>query len=353
MTTPQKEQAARKNSRRKSMASGAISPVPKKPSKATRSASNPADIPLAPPSVSAGWPPFAQKLAAVLEMLEEDQFLVLSVKRSNQYIQFAAQGSFGMRVETTSNNYLARPQQLSKRQIAALIEAGWHAPSGTPVTATPDRDPDGSPNFYIDFPETQSHESVAEWSVKTLAEILRVPHPGMLEYEAFDADGNSLALAELGLRRTRHSQETGEIPSLPQRLLDTLREVTDIADLDFDPDGDIGIRYGNSVVFLRPMLNNPPTVRIFSRLLADIEETPKLLTRLNEFNIGASHFHLSVTHGAVFAVSDVIAAPFVSDHVAHAFQSFCEIADGITGQLLAEFGENSPYFEAMPSLLKH
>lgn len=41
-----------------------------------------------------------------------------------------AQGSFGMRAETTSNSYLARSEQLDPRQIAALTEAGWAAPTG-------------------------------------------------------------------------------------------------------------------------------------------------------------------------------------------------------------------------------
>ena len=54
--------------------------------------------------VSVAWPPFAQKLAATLEKLQEDQYLILSVKRSNRYVQFAVQGSFGIRVETTSNS---------------------------------------------------------------------------------------------------------------------------------------------------------------------------------------------------------------------------------------------------------
>lgn len=51
------------------------------------------------------WPHFARKFSVALKKLEEDQFLILSIKHSNQYIQFAAQGSLGMRAETTSNSY--------------------------------------------------------------------------------------------------------------------------------------------------------------------------------------------------------------------------------------------------------
>src|SRR3989304_905507 len=149
---------------------------------------------------SVAWPPFAQKLAAVLEKLEEDQFLILSVKRSNRFIQFAAQGSFGMRVETTSNSYLAKPEQLNERQISTLIGTGWHAPTGSPGDSTPEGDPDGSPNFFVEFAAPVSFEAVANLTVRTLAEILRVPHPGALQYEAFDEGGEAIALPELGLK---------------------------------------------------------------------------------------------------------------------------------------------------------
>jgi hypothetical protein len=152
-------------------------------------------------SLSVAWPPFAKNLAAVLEKLEEDQFLILSVKRSNQCVQFAAQGAFGMRVETTSNSYLAELDQLNSQQVAALINAGWHEPTGTPESSTPQLDPDGSPNFFKEFSPPVSFGIVANLAVHTLAEILRVPHPGLLEYKAFDAGGRLITLPELGLQR--------------------------------------------------------------------------------------------------------------------------------------------------------
>lgn len=150
-----------------------------------------------PPSgrVSVAWPPFARKLAAVLQTLEEDQYLILSVKRSNQYVQFAAQGSFGMRAETTSSSYLVESEQVNARQIAALLDAGWHAPTGTPAESTPADDPDGAPNFSLDFSAPVSFDTVANLAVRTLAEILRVPHPGFLEYNVPDLAGHTEHLA--------------------------------------------------------------------------------------------------------------------------------------------------------------
>ncbi|WP_295407333.1 hypothetical protein [uncultured Thiocystis sp.] len=111
---------------------------------------------------SVAWPPFAQTLADVLGALEEDQFLVIAVKQSNRFVQFAAQGAFWLRAETKSNHYLARSEQLDARQIDALGAAGWHAPTGGPGESTPERDPDGSPNFYREFPVPVRFEEIAE-----------------------------------------------------------------------------------------------------------------------------------------------------------------------------------------------
>lgn len=97
--------------------------------------------------LSQAWPPFTRKLAEVLAHLGEDQYLVISAKRAHRYVQFAGQGSFGLRVEATSNHYLAAGDRLTRRQLAALKSRGWLAPSGSAKASTPRKDPDGSPNF--------------------------------------------------------------------------------------------------------------------------------------------------------------------------------------------------------------
>jgi hypothetical protein len=128
--------------------------------------------------VSVAWPPFEKALAAVLERLVEDQYLILLVKQTNRFIQFAAQGSFGIRVEATSNHYLSKQEKLDERQIAALIEAGWQAPTGKPNESTPENDPDGSSNFYAEFASPASFEAVARLTIRTLtASITAVSRP--------------------------------------------------------------------------------------------------------------------------------------------------------------------------------
>src|ERR1700674_4535624 len=276
---------------------------------------------------SVAWPPFAKKLAGVLEKLEEDQYLVLSVKGSHRFVQFAAQGSFGMRVETTSNSYLGKPERLNKRQISSLIDVGWHAPTGSPTKSTPKKDPDGSPNFFVDFPAPVAFDAVMNLTVRTLAEILGVPHPGSLEYESFDVEGKAIALPELGLKVAKRAPVADSQEDVSQMLLNTLREATGLSDLKYDDHGDIGIRYGSAVTFVR-LASDQSCVLIHASLLSDVEESPELFTRLNDINGSERPMHFFFRNGVIFGVANLSAVPFVRALVAQTILHFCAIADG-------------------------
>jgi len=303
-------------------------------------------------AISVAWPPFTQQLAGVLGALEEDQFLVITVKRTNRFVQFAAQGAFGMRAETTSNDYLAPAERLGKRQVAALGAAGWQGQTGGPEESTPEKDPDGSPNFFVEFDNPVAVADVAQLAVHTLAEILRVPHPGFLEYEAFDIEGNPILLPSLGLKRAAPRPQAPDAASLAQRLRTTMRESIGVADLEYDDDGDIGVRHGSIAAFVR-LVGHPWYVRIHSRILTDIEETPELLARLNGINAHVRHLHFVAQNAGVYALADLPAEPFVGEHVASVFLYFCQIADGIDSLLQGEFGGQTTFAETVPSLLKH
>lgn len=302
--------------------------------------------------LSATWPPFSKKLAAILEKLEEDQYLVLSLKRSNRFVQFAAQGASGMRIETTSNSYLAKPEQLNERQIATLVDAGWHHPTGSPTDSTPERDPDGSPNFFVEFSAPVSFEAVANLTIRTLAEILRVPYPGSMQYAAYDADGQAIAFPDLGLKLEKRAPQAENQQDLSKLLLDTLKETTGIGDLDFDGDGDIGIRSGSALTFVR-LIDNKTYVRIYSGILLDVEESAGIFRRLNEINASETQMRFIFQNGVVYSVADVSAVPFVSAHVAQAFVHVSAVADGLDSLLQEEFGGRTAFVESTPSLMKH
>jgi hypothetical protein len=144
------------------------------------------------------WEDFEHRLAAVLGTLE-DEFVIVSSKGGNRFVQFSAQPSHGLRAEVVSNAYLEGDERLADEQLVALSALGWSPPTGTPAEATPEKQPQGSPNFFRDFPKPVPCAEAARMAVCALADVLRIADPSHLEYQAFDAAGHPLFLPELHL----------------------------------------------------------------------------------------------------------------------------------------------------------
>ena len=147
------------------------------------------------------WTDFGSRLMQVLGALEEDEYLIISLKGSNRFVQFAGQGAHGMRVETVSNFYLPENQQLGEAEHDAMLKLGWNAPCNLPDQFG--HEPVGSPNYFLDLPQPVDIRQVAAVAVSTLLGPLDADHPLDLEYQAFAESGESIRFPTLGLRRSR------------------------------------------------------------------------------------------------------------------------------------------------------
>lgn len=300
--------------------------------------------------VSCDWPIFTENLRAVLAGLEDDQFLILTVKRTGQFVQFAGQGSFGMRCETASNEFVSKAGQLDDLQLTMMTTLGWESPTGTLDEATPENDPDGSPNYHIDCPAPLNLAEIAQRTSDTFALALRVPHPGFLEYEAFDSEDKLLNFPVLGLKRSQF-QAPFDMELLVNGLLSTLQAITGIEDLEFDSDGDIGLTRDDLPVFVR-FVGSTPHVRFHTPLLGNIEESPELLSALNELN-SIDSLHIFLREGTLVAFLDIPATPFVPEHVNSGLQKFCDDALGIKAWAELEFGGKAFDSTAVSGIIKH
>lgn len=301
--------------------------------------------------MSVAWPPFQKRLASVLAQLEEDQFLIISVKAGIGFVQFAGQGSFGMRAETVSNSYLPKTEQLDRKQVSALAELGWVSPTGSPENSTPETQPDGSPNFFRDFEQPVNHETIAKLAVATLAEVLRVPHPGFLEYEAFGDDGR-LDLPALGLKARKEAEPTDDVVIVRRKLLAAIRVATGVEDLAYDGDGHIPVRRGSAISFTSVM-EDPLTIRIYSPLVLGVEDDPAVLARLNDINAKSHGSRFVHRNGTIYALVDLAAQPFVAEQVIHAFHDFMTMADGFDELIKTEFGGETAFKDAFRSSQRH
>ncbi|NLV30319.1 MAG: type III secretion system chaperone [Acidobacteria bacterium] len=297
------------------------------------------------------WPSFARKLAEVLAELGPDQLLVLSDPATTRFVQFVAQGTDGIRAEISSNASLSPGDRLSRAQAAQLVSAGWEKPADTPKPSAPETAPDGSPNFFIDFPAPVEVTRVSEQTIAALAGVLRIPRPEMLEYAAFDAEGRALDFSRLGIRRIEKRQQINP-GRISRRLLVCLRKFTGIPDLDYDEDGDIGLVFDNVSMFIR-ILGSPPAVRLYAPLVHGARESRGLLTRLNELNSGFGSMHFFILNRTIGAVTEIPAAPLRYEVLAQTMNHFCSVVDGVHKQLNEEFGRRRSYLKTPKSTMVH
>ena len=148
------------------------------------------------------WKELVSRLAIALSGLEEDDFLILAIKQSNAFVQFSAQGSFGMRVEATSNTFLTDREELTSEAQERLFACGWQTP--TYVKKRDEKEPpDGSCNYYIDLDMPLSFGPIAALAATTLRDIYGARYPGELSYKSFSRDGTQLRHPILGLKREK------------------------------------------------------------------------------------------------------------------------------------------------------
>ena len=157
---------------------------------------------IAPPAAEE-WDRLAADLARCLSDLAEDEHLILSYKNANYYVQFCAQGSFGMRAEAVSNAFILPVQAvLTVSDYEHMDELGWHRATNPPPERRGEYEPpDGSPNFFQDLAVPVDWDALAQLSIRTLREVYRVRHPGELVYKAFVIDGTPMRFPALRLKR--------------------------------------------------------------------------------------------------------------------------------------------------------
>lgn len=156
------------------------------------------------PSTEEEWKNLITRLALVIADLSEDEYLVVSEKKRVVYVQFAAQGFFGIRVEAVSRAFSGSDVNFSKKKKKILRAMGWRKPTYAkkPGVAEP---PDGSCNYYIDA-RSASCEELATLAVRTLRDVYCTRHPSSLQYYAFGKEMEKdydIRFPTLGLKREK------------------------------------------------------------------------------------------------------------------------------------------------------
>ncbi|MFF3868292.1 hypothetical protein [Micromonospora sp. NPDC001898] len=133
-------------------------------------------------------------------------------------------------------------------------------------------------------------------------------------------------------------QHTGD-GKLTERVKNILAAVLGVTadQLRVDADGDVGIRAGSAMIFVRAQ-DDPPLVDVFSPLLTGVEPTETLYQRLSDLTNGLVVGRVYCTGGTVWASIPVFGQDFVPTHLLLAVRAMIALADDLDDRLRHEFG---------------
>src|SRR5262245_65354626 len=115
--------------------------------------------------------------------------------------------------------------------------------------------------------------------------------------------------------------------------------------LPVDGEGDVGIRSGSAMVFVR-VRDEPPLVDVFSPVLTDVKANEKLYVRLSELTHRMPIGRLYFSGETVWASVPVFGRDFQPTHLMLAVQVMTGLADELDDRLHGEFGGKRFFVES-------
>ncbi|HQD23099.1 MAG TPA: hypothetical protein PKY27_12670, partial [Arachnia sp.] len=143
------------------------------------------------------------------------------------------------------------------------------------------------------------------------------------------------------LKREEQAVKAGGQPEL-DRLVDAeLRQLFGHPPLR-NEQGDVAIRVGSAVVFLRSTADCRELV-LFSPLVHDVVNRSRACEVLNDLNVESRYGRFALHRDRVFAQISVPAKPFVPVHLRQALRALSQIADGIDEELATKLGGRTTF----------
>jgi hypothetical protein len=305
--------------------------------------------------VREAWQDFARSLAAALRQLTPGTVLDVTLDPTASgtgdavyEVRITAGDSGELTAAAVGNALLPEGYRLDRSAVGALVALGWSPPGVL----------DGSGNFFgLRLPASDSSRLAIIVS-RTLRDVYGAPHPAFLTYEATDREGRAVHIPVLGAARllaveaadadsdeaatdpalVRPGDEAVKLPLADQvaAVVATLLKTTPDA-LSVDPDGDIGIRAGSAMVFVR-VRDSPPLIDVFSPLLTEVEPSEQLYVKLSELTNRMPIGRLYCTRDTVWASVPVFGRDFQPTHLMLAVQVMTGLADELDDRLHGEFG---------------
>jgi|ERR1035437_321866 hypothetical protein len=284
------------------------------------------------------WEQFEGRITAVLGRMAAGSYLILSSRADGEivyYVQFAQDGREGFRAEAESNNFLAGRWALSPAQEEQLAGLGWQCPMPG----------DSDLNFMRQWPAPAPYAEIACLAVRSLREVYGIERPSELVYKRFAKRGPAFAEPELGIQPETPVTPNGRGQAAAPKLAELVPLVEQAVkgflgtdEIVRDKDGDIPIRQGSALLFVRTMDGAPPVVRVFSLVLRGVESSQPLLEALNAINGQIMFGRVLWASGRVIVSAEVSAVGISTEQIAFVCLQVGAQADHLDDELGDRFG---------------
>lgn len=328
--------------------------------------------------VAEAWHEFGRALAMALPQLPPEASVELTLDPTASgtddavYSVCVTAGANGtMTALAVGNNGLPVAFRLDRAAIGDLVALGWSPPGVV----------HGSRDSFGLRLSAADAARLAVVVTRTMKDVYGAPHPAFLTYAVTAMDGSVVHFPALGSARavldgeggtetsgsSTRSERTGHagaiggdgqgasptgnaaLAGLPlaeqvQLVVAKLLKIQP-EQLQVDADGDIGIRAGSAMVFVR-VRDNPPLIDVFSPVLTEITPTERLYVRLSDLTNRMPIGRLYCTNDTVWASVPVMGRDFQPSHLMLAVQVMTGLADELDDRLQGEFGGKRFYGDA-------
>ncbi|WP_117213969.1 T3SS (YopN, CesT) and YbjN peptide-binding chaperone 1 [Allorhizocola rhizosphaerae] len=294
--------------------------------------------------VTEAWREFARALASALPDMPVGSHLDVTLDPTASGTGDAVYGVSLEKTETGTmamaigNANLPQGYRLDRTAVAAMVALGWSPPG---VLAG------SGESFGLSEDGGGGDDRLSRIITRTLRDVYGAPHPAFLVYASRDAKDEQLTIPQLASARHESTMDSPPaLDSVALQGLDLAERVrivvaaltkTDPDQLQVDADGDIGIRAGSAMVFVR-VRDNPPLIDVFSPVLTEVEPSEKLFVKLSELTNRMPIGRLYCTAGTVWASVPVFGRDFQATHLSLAIQVMTGLADELDDRLHGEFG---------------
>lgn len=283
------------------------------------------------------WQSFTTNLTEVLSVMDESSDLTISVARGlvdggdTPAIRFSARDEI-ITARILSGWSVPGTADPSDEERPLLLELGWAETT------------DGDARHYTARCDQEETEPLAVLVADTLREVFEVLHPVFLEPDQLKE-----------ILRGSASWQSSTLPARPEdvAIMPASRaELDRIVDQQLEklfghpslrnPDGDVAIRVGSTMLFLRSTQDAGEIV-LFSPLVHDVAGRSRAAEVLNDLNVESRYGRFALHRDRVFVQVSVPAKPFVPAHLHQALRIMSQIADGIDDDLAHRLGGRTTF----------